>query len=716
MQLIKVLRLRPSETNIQNRLLANTFDDLGAPFNTIQSYPSERQELFVPRPRLQFRGGYEDVRLEVYEKTVTSDPERNPEGISETWTEFELKFIKLFKPTFTGSAPAPDTIKKYSNYKNQYGDTKEEAIEFVINEFIVRNAFAILTKNNNTTVANTKSKTYYKIIQDPWQDEPPLERNYGFDPYFLNNRTKVQIYWYLPPTNDKLSFYDPKYGAGLTGGVNYSNNDGTESYNRFISALNLIGGPVASDLEPGFSQNEADIQFAKDEKKKIIKSLSAEGFGSDSKYCTFILSSNDIIQVGTSSGTVSVTANSPEPDTFPGDVNDLDIINKFIDIWKKKVPNYDLKLCVPNFFPNDVNLEFKNPATQSLSTPKPDNQSPTQNTADEVKFNLSVVYDENVTIKAGQDLPSVDIYVGNPPKEEAEFYFEDRDEFEELYQLDEEYVETDYSGQEQLEREQIADALDLTKGQEYLQNNPNPQGSSTGNNGDPNQTNPQNIRTTATGKIKKMIEIALGEIGYLETRPGGLPSPGKDTKYGVYWGLNGLHYCGMFCCWCAEHAGMIISPDRGVWKKPANQGNAIACGGSYGGTYSFGSRNAFVSNGRTKAERASSKVDPEPGDFVFFSWGFNNTADHVGIVLEVLPNGNILTVEGNTSPQKKLLENNSNGLGAGVWKCERPRSFIYGYGKTAVFDSTNLNEFTGPVGKAKAGGKGSGSASGFGKR
>jgi hypothetical protein len=44
-------------------------------------------------------------------------------------------------------------------------ETKEEAIEFVINEFIVRNAFAILTKNNNTTVANTKSKTYYKIIK-----------------------------------------------------------------------------------------------------------------------------------------------------------------------------------------------------------------------------------------------------------------------------------------------------------------------------------------------------------------------------------------------------------------------------------------------------------------------------------------------------------------------------------------------------------------------
>ena len=48
--------------------------------------------------------------------------------------------------------------------------------------------------------------------------------------------------------------------------------------------------------------------------------------------CFFVvfnyLSSNDIKLFGTSS----------EPDIFPGNVNDLDIIDKFIGIWKNKVP------------------------------------------------------------------------------------------------------------------------------------------------------------------------------------------------------------------------------------------------------------------------------------------------------------------------------------------------------------------------------------------
>ena len=457
MKLVKVLRIRPSETEVMNRLSVITFDDTGAALNGNSVGPTERQDLFVPQ--VAFKGGYEDVRLEVYEQSFTLGEQiiQDVFSVNESWYEFELKFIKLFKTRSPGSSPPPDIVKKYSNYKNQYGDTKEEALEYIIEDFIVRNAFAKLMDNKfNMSESEKKSKTYYKIIQNPWQDEPPLERNYGVDPYFLTNKTRIQISWHLPFTNGTVSFFEQEYAVGLTGGFNYSNNDGSESYNKFITVLDLPSCPVAGDLEPGFYQKEADIKFAKDEKKTLIKSLSAFSEDANGKKYAYVLSSNDIKPFESTTPPVEGQVFGPndelfkynEPDTFPGDVKDLEIINKFIDIWKKKVPNYDLKLCVPNFYPSDANLVFKDPGTQSLTTPNPDNQSPTQNTADDVKFNLSVVYDENIRIRAGEDFPNIEIYVGDPPKKEGEFLFEE-DEFDELYLLDDEYVETEFRGNEE---------------------------------------------------------------------------------------------------------------------------------------------------------------------------------------------------------------------------------------------------------------------------
>ena len=209
--------------------------------------------------------------------------------------------------------------------------------------------------------------------------------------------------------------------------MNYSNNDGSETYNRFLYQ------PGKTPSIP-FVQDESDIQFSKEEKKKISKTIIALNNTSGNQM--FVLSSNDIKLFGTSS----------EPDIFPGNVNDLDIIDKFIGIWKNKVPNYDLKLCEPSYFPSVTNLNFKSPVgTQSSGTPSNDNQAIVKNTPDEVKFKLSIIYDTNIPIKAGQDMPDVNIYVGDPPKE-GEFLF-DEDEFDDLYLLDDEFREVEFDGE-----------------------------------------------------------------------------------------------------------------------------------------------------------------------------------------------------------------------------------------------------------------------------
>jgi hypothetical protein len=276
------------------------------------------------------------------------------------------------------------------------------------------------------------------------------------------------------------------------------------------------------------------------------------------------------------------------------------------------------------------------------------------------------------------------------------FYFgEETDYVNE--EVDEEYSEGAFAGAEEDLAFELAEGTRLSQGQELLANlnidDPNVANSTQGDNGDPNKTSEVTVNTVARGKIKKMLEVAKGELGYTEKRNEKLaPEPKKDTKYGVYWGLNGHHYCGMFVCWCAEHAGMKVT-NRDSTPYKGNMPNSIACPT---GVNIFKSKDCFVSNGNNKAERSKSTIKPEPGDIVFFAWKYGTKADHVGIVVEDLGNGKVKCYEGNTSPGKS----GANQTGSGCWERDRAKEFILGYGKTALWDPTNLDEFTGKAGKA----------------
>jgi len=267
----------------------------------------------------------------------------------------------------------------------------------------------------------------------------------------------------------------------------------------------------------------------------------------------------------------------------------------------------------------------------------------------------------------------------------------------EQQEIDEEYGEGAFTGSEEDIAFDIAEGQRLSQGQELLLNlntdDPAVANSTQGDNGDPNQTNETTVNTVARGKIKKMLEVAKGELGYKEKYNAKLtPDPKKDTKYGVYWGMNGHHYCGMFVCWCAEQAGMKTTNRE---KKPyvGAMPNSIAVPV---GVKIFKDKDCYVSNGNSKSERQNSTIKPEPGDIVFFSWNFNSSADHVGIVVEDMGNGIVKCYEGNTTPGKE----GANQTGSGVWERLRSKSTILGYGKTALWDPTNLEEFTTKAGKA----------------
>ena len=131
--------------------------------------------------------------------------------------------------------------------------------------------------------------------------------------------------------------------------------------------------------------------------------------------------------------------------------------------------------------------------------------------------------------------------------------------------------------------------------------------------------------------MSKIVEIAIKEIGYTET-----PKNSNKTKYGKWFGFDGVAWCGMFVSWCYDQAGQRL-PNIGFSKGFAGCQTAVA----------WAKKNKKV------------VTDPQPGDIVFFDWNGDGRYDHTGIFMKwanAPEPFTFETIEGNTS-----LSNQSNG-------------------------------------------------------
>lgn len=145
-------------------------------------------------------------------------------------------------------------------------------------------------------------------------------------------------------------------------------------------------------------------------------------------------------------------------------------------------------------------------------------------------------------------------------------------------------------------------------------------------------------------EIKKILEIANAEVGYLEKASNSnlddkIANAGDKnyTKYArdmdalnVYNGKkNGYAWCNIFIDWCFYKA---LGLDRA---------KELLIGFSAGCTQDY---NWFKSKGQIVSE-------PQAGDLVFFG-----KTSHIGII-EKVENGRIYTIEGNTSNKAELIVN-----------------------------------------------------------
>lgn len=156
----------------------------------------------------------------------------------------------------------------------------------------------------------------------------------------------------------------------------------------------------------------------------------------------------------------------------------------------------------------------------------------------------------------------------------------------------------------------------------------------------------------------KIIEIALGEVGYTE-------KPGNDNKYGEWFGFNHVAWCAEFVSYCYEKVGKTIP--FGGWPK-----------GFAGVPYFY---TQAVKNNLITAH-------PQPGDIVLFDWNGDKKGDHTGIFVGFRSDGRIDTIEGNTSSGEAGSQSNGDGVYKRIRSMSTVLAFVNVLGDLGHFGET----------------------------
>lgn len=170
---------------------------------------------------------------------------------------------------------------------------------------------------------------------------------------------------------------------------------------------------------------------------------------------------------------------------------------------------------------------------------------------------------------------------------------------------------------------------------------------SSGNNNEQSESdNTSSSSGGVGGSAAKVISVANGEIGYHEKASNSNlddktanSGSGNYTKYGKWYGMNGVPWCAEFVSWAANQAGVPSD----VIPKYAS---------TIEGYKWFKDKNQTIPTNQGKA-----------GDIIFFTKGGVGGIYHTGIVEDV-SNGQVHTIEGNSSDvvKKRSYDINNSKL------------------------------------------------------
>ena len=137
---------------------------------------------------------------------------------------------------------------------------------------------------------------------------------------------------------------------------------------------------------------------------------------------------------------------------------------------------------------------------------------------------------------------------------------------------------------------------------------------------------------------KQVLTVAQSQIGYTEGK-------NNDNKYGKLFGANHQSWCAIFLWWCGNRAAIKHGSLNPIAKNASAayiQEETVRKGGRW-----------ILKKTTSKKKKKNALASIKPGDLVSFDFGKKDAyRDHVGFVLKV-SGDHIITVEGNTQPDKK---------------------------------------------------------------
>lgn len=344
----------------------------------------------------------------------------------------------------------------------------------------------------------------YKIIQDPYKD-PITKRVYGETPYYLNNGCKIVIQWLGQKPNPEFTlgtfsnpedadYYYKKETNDVKNGPKRFLRSTTESPIFLTSNVDDAGKsdnlPKSSWIVAGtfsdisiFGSNGSvygpdyrDQSYVYDKEVNIYL---PDGF-TENGGKGYLVWTNNRFQYNTKASpkggggqeimlldgkAVIVTKRGDFIQSFPDYNKDSDIIGIIISYFKGEVSkihgisfsDYNLSLCSPDTGSCSV-IPYKSPLEPPNNTPTQAaiNETPPGPTQSSTKIKLTIqgLFDsgDGITpgttspvfeIKAKTDMPTFTIWAGDIPKTEQV------DEFDDLEELDDEYFESDFRGEEE---------------------------------------------------------------------------------------------------------------------------------------------------------------------------------------------------------------------------------------------------------------------------
>lgn len=320
----------------------------------------------------------------------------------------------------------PDNPGSYIGTSIEYekkGEYKDYTIEQFLQKAISTYAIHIVGERKKGEDPNT----FYEILQDPWKSTPPKRRSYGFDKYYFNNSSSMQIKW-----------FEAKEGQSLVvGGTKWSDDEGKE--------LDIELGMTQSTK--GFITKKVEIYGDELVKSQYLSNTKVTG---DPKEKFTYTKDNKFSKNG-------------EEYQWSGLTKDIDIIQQIVSNWQSQVVNYgNFGLCdspyrtfnnmcdkVPYISPlgPEEIISTTGPSASTGASPSVAGASgPSASGLSASKIKLNIVFPPEFEVKAREDIPEFTIYVGDVPKEVPVEGFISQDD--EMTELDPEYSEDPFVGEE----------------------------------------------------------------------------------------------------------------------------------------------------------------------------------------------------------------------------------------------------------------------------